>query len=556
VIVNEAGASIYSTSEIGREELPDASPSIRSAVSIGRRLQDPLSELVKISPANIGVGMYQHDVKARHLSESLDDVVQFCVNRVGVNVNSASPALLKYVSGLNALTAQRVYEYRKENGPFKSRQQLREVNGFGDATFLQAAGFLRIHEGDASLDVTAIHPESYSVAEQLMQKAGVTAEQLFPVVEKVDDSEAGVETAPAAQEEPSSNAEVDTSSTAEAPATTADQASADTSDAVVASANDHATEPSSTDPAAGAQPSSETPVEEEKPAEAEAESTSASASGAEVAVEADATAGDSSSNSAGCGAVSEAPKKPQRPARARISPEAAAARRDAVARLNQLDIEALAKEHSTGELLLKDIVLALKKPNWDPRDRLSRPAFRTGIIKADDLKPEMQLDAQVVNVVDFGVFVDIGLGESCLVHVSQLSHNFIRDPHDHYSIGQVLRVWVSEVDSDRRRVKLTAIRPGTKKPQRGGRKRSDAGEGGGRRSRPAGRQGGGKRGDNRGSGARQQRGQRSGGPRRNAKPKPVKPITDNMLKGKEPMRSFSDLAQFVSKKPEKDEKKD
>jgi uncharacterized protein len=379
---------------------------------------------------------------------------------------------------------------------------------------------------------------------------------LFPVAEKVDDSEAGVETAPAAQEEPSSNAEVDASSTAEAPATTADQASADTSDAVVASANDHATEPSSTDPAAGAQPSSETPVEEEKPAEAEAESTSASASGAEVAVEADATAGDSSSNSAGCGAVSEAPKKPQRPARARISPEAAAARRDAVARLNQLDIEALAKEHSTGELLLKDIVLALKKPNWDPRDRLSRPAFRTGIIKADDLKPEMQLDAQVVNVVDFGVFVDIGLGESCLVHVSQLSHNFIRDPHDHYSIGQVLRVWVSEVDSDRRRVKLTAIRPGTKKPQRGGRKRSDAGEGGGRRSRPAGRQGGGKRGDNRGSGARQQRGQRSGGPRRNAKPKPVKPITDNMLKGKEPMRSFSDLAQFVSKKPEKDEKKD
>ena len=160
-------------------------------------------------------------------------------------------------------------------------------------------------------------------------------------------------------------------------------------------------------------------------------------------------------------------------------------------------------------------------------------------------------------MVDFGVFVDIGLGESCLVHVSQLSHNFIRDPHDHYSIGQVLRVWVAEVDTERRRVKLTAIRPGSKKPQRGGRKRSGTGEGGGRPGRQENRKrGGGKRDDNRGGGSRQQRGHRSGGPRRNAKPKPVKPITDNMLTGKEPMRSFSDLAQFVSKKPEKDEKKD
>ena len=147
-MVNEAGASFYSTSEIGREELPKLSPAVRSAVSIGRRLMDPLSELVKISPANIGVGMYQHDVKAKHLSDSLDEVVRFCVNRVGVNVNTASPSLLRYVSGLNQLTARRVFEYRETNGPFKNRLELKNVTGFGDATFVQSAGFLRVRDGN------------------------------------------------------------------------------------------------------------------------------------------------------------------------------------------------------------------------------------------------------------------------------------------------------------------------------------------------------------------------------------------------------------------------
>ncbi len=179
VMVNEAGASIYSTSEIGREELPDAAPSIRSAVSIGRRLQDPLSELVKISPANIGVGMYQHDVKAKHLSDSLDDVVEFCVNQVGVNANTASPSLLKYVSGLNALTARRLVEHRQKVNGFKNLQQLKEVNGIGDATFVQAAGFLRINGGDEPLDSTSIHPESYSLAKKIIERVETTPEKLF-----------------------------------------------------------------------------------------------------------------------------------------------------------------------------------------------------------------------------------------------------------------------------------------------------------------------------------------------------------------------------------------
>ena len=155
VMVNEAGASIYSTSETGREELPDLTPAVRSAVSIGRRLQDPLSELVKISPANIGVGMYQHDVRANHLSQSLDEVVEFCVNQVGVNLNTASPSLLRYVSGLNALTARRIYEHRQQLGKFTSRQQLKEVPGIGEATFVQAAGFLRIHDGEVPFDATS-----------------------------------------------------------------------------------------------------------------------------------------------------------------------------------------------------------------------------------------------------------------------------------------------------------------------------------------------------------------------------------------------------------------
>ena len=170
VIVNEAGASVYSTSQLGREEFPEYDATLRGAVSIGRRLLDPLSELVKIDAANIGVGLYQHDVKAKHLEVSLDEVVESCVNYVGVDVNTASPALLRYVSGLNQLTARRVYEYRREHGPFRSREQLREVPGFGDATFVQAAGFLKIAGGENPLDSTWIHPESYAVATRVLER--------------------------------------------------------------------------------------------------------------------------------------------------------------------------------------------------------------------------------------------------------------------------------------------------------------------------------------------------------------------------------------------------
>ena len=178
VIVNEAGASVYSTSRLGREEFPQYDATLRGAISIGRRLQDPLSELVKIDPANIGVGLYQHDVKAKHLQTSLDGVVESCVNFVGVDVNTASPALLRYVSGLNQLTARRLYEYRREHGPFRARQQLREVPGFGEATFVQAAGFLKILDGDDPLDSTWIHPESYAAANRALERLQAAAADL------------------------------------------------------------------------------------------------------------------------------------------------------------------------------------------------------------------------------------------------------------------------------------------------------------------------------------------------------------------------------------------
>ena len=510
VMVNEAGASVYSTSEVGREELPDLTPAIRSAVSIGRRLQDPMSELVKISPANIGVGMYQHDVKAKHLSESLDEVVHFCVNRVGVDVNTASPSLLAYVSGLNALTARRLVEYRKEKGGFKNRQELKEVSGFGDATFIQAAGFLRISGGDSPLDSTSIHPESYPIAEQIIQRVDATADELFP---KIVRNHKQVQIASAVSTAvPEENAEL--------VAATQPQPSKETSPA---------TDPSTTSPSTPDAEATSTPPESPTvPAE-------------EVAA-------------AATEATPPAPVAPAKPASTKPSPEVVAARkkrREIVEKISALDFEVLAKEISAGKLLLTDIVRTMKRPDWDPREKVRKPVFRRGMIKTDDLKPGMQLEAQVVNVVDFGVFVDIGLGESCLVHVSQLSNRFIRDPQVMYAIGDVIHTWISEIEPKKRRVKLTAIRPGTERSRAPRKRRSE--NSGARKSGGAPTRSGAKP-----SHSRNQRGKpatkKSWKPKPR-KPKPVTPITDEMLKGDKPMTSFSDLMQFVKKKPEENKDK-
>ena len=437
VVVNEAGASVYSTSALGREELPDYTAIQRSAVSIGRRIQDPLSELVKIDPASIGVGLYQHDAKAKHLQSSLKSVVESCVSYVGVDVNTASTALLRYVSGLNQLTARHIFEHRTEHGPFKNRQQLTEVANLGDATFVQAAGFLKIDGGDNPLDATWIHPESYDVAERVLSKLGFDRKEL---------------------------GEKDTA--------------------------------------------------------------------------------------------------------ARIAEKAA-----------ESDKAALAAELAIGEMLLADVIEALARPGRDRREDLAPPMFRKGVVKLDDLAEGMELAGTVLNVVDFGAFVDIGIADSGLVHVSQLVNGFVRDPHDVVSVGDTVKVWVASLDKTRRRVSLTMIEPGTeiahqppaarrkssdkkpryKKPQdakRGAAKRGAANQGAGNQGdgspRPAkqgARKGGrryeGKRRPARGD-AKSPRAKRP--PVKPRKSAPVVPITKAMEEGDEPMRTFGDLLQFHGKK--------
>jgi uncharacterized protein len=584
VIVNEAGASIYSTSPLGREELPTYDALQRGAISIGRRLLDPLSEMVKINPANLGVGLYQHDMKAKHLKESLDAVVESCVNFVGVDVNTASPALLRYVSGLNALTARRLYEYRRDHGPFKNREQFKDVPGFGDATFVQAAGFLKIIGGESPLDATWIHPESYATARAVLERMGTDETELAKVVPvpppKPAKSEFGAlpedNVAPAATVETSASEQVSADSVADAlTATTTPELAPDI--APPESGNVLSVTEAAENPAA----TSAVPSEPLVPVATTPEQPSA-ASAAEVV-------------------------SPQ-PVKNRIAELAA-----------QVVVAQLAAELNVGTHLLHDILNAFVRPGLDPRESFPQPVFRRGIMKLEDLQPGMELQASVLNVVDFGVFVDIGLSDSGLIHISRLADRYIRDPHEVVGVGDVLKVWVVDVDKNRRRVSLTAIAPGSEKPQRPPRERGPrrprqegapagrgpqaAGVGVGADRPPGDRPVGDRppRGDRpRGDGRRDQapRGPRpdarpGGQPRREGfpggdrpprdrgrgrdrdrrrdepaqprvieraptKPKVEKPITKAQQEGRAPMRSFGDLQQFYEKKKEPkdgDEKK-
>jgi uncharacterized protein len=436
VIVNEAGASVYSTSPAGREEMPDFDATLRGAVSIGRRLQDPLSELVKIDPANLGVGMYQHDIKEKHLKDSLDQVVESCVSYVGVEVNSASPALLRYVSGLNQLTARRLYDFRREHGPFHNREQFRQVMGIGETTFVQAAGFLKIGDGDCPLDGTWIHPESYDLARKILARLSM------------DES-----------------------------------------------------------------------------------------------------------------ALSDKDR------RGELAQKAAS-----------LDKGQLALELGVGEWTVADVIAQLQRPGRDPRSDLPPPIFKKGILKLEDLVPGMELAGTVLNVVDFGAFVDVGLKDSGLVHVSQLGQRFVKSPHEVIAVGDIVKVWVLSVDKERRRVSLTMRQPGAPREERKRPPRADKPRGprphgkpprhdkppvavpaGDQSAQPAvGADGqaesaatppsprhGGHR---PAAPSRPPRPGRPSAPARSARPpkpaRPVIPITDAMKKGKEPMRTFGDLLQF------------
>ena len=312
MVVSEAGASVYSASKLAAQELPQYDVSLRSAASIARRLQDPLAELVKIDPKSIGVGQYQHDMPQKALGEALDGVVESCVNTVGVDVNTASPSLLSHVAGLNATVAKNIVEFRKENGAFSSRTQLKKVPKLGPRTFEQCAGFLRIPESKEVLDRTAVHPESYKAAKGLLTLCGYSAEDV----------------------------------------------------------------------------------------------TSQKLSGL-------------------------------------------------VSRVKELGERTVSEKIGVGIPTLWDIVSELMKPGRDPRDQLPPPLLRTDVMEMSDLKPGMELDGTVRNVVDFGAFVDIGVHQDGLVHISQMADRYIRHPSELLAAGDIVKVRVLSVDVEKKRISLT-----------------------------------------------------------------------------------------------------
>jgi uncharacterized protein len=316
VIVNEAGASVYSASAIARQEFPDLQVEERSAISIGRRLQDPLAELVKIDPQSVGVGQYQHDVSQKRLSEQLDFVVETAVNQVGVDVNTASPQLLQHVSGLNKTTAQNIVAYREENGSFTQRSQLKKVPRLGPKAYEQAIGFLRIPGGKNILDNTGIHPESYPAAKEILAVADVKATQL-----------------------------------------------------------------------GGAQ---STEINE---------------------------------------------------------------------RLAKLNVTDLSQNLEIGKETITDILKSLMQPGRDMRDEMPAPLLRKDVLSMEDLKPGMELKGTVRNVIDFGAFVDIGVKQDGLVHLSKLSRSFVKHPKDVVAVGDVVTVWIEQVDIAKGRISLTMVDP-------------------------------------------------------------------------------------------------
>lgn len=312
VIVSEAGASVYSASELGANEFPDINVSLRGAVSIARRLQDPLAELVKIDPKSIGVGQYQHDVSQKKLDEALRGVVEDAVNSVGVDLNTASAPLLSYISGINASIAKNIVEYREENGKFKDRKQILKVKRLGDKTYEQCAGFLRIPESDNVLDNTAVHPESYNTAVSMLEKLGFGLED----------------------------------------------------------------------------------VKERR-------------------------------------------------------------LHDIDARVESYGIENLAKELEAGVPTLKDIIKELKKPGRDPREELPKPILMSGVMELEHLKPGMVLNGTVRNVADFGAFVDIGVHQDGLVHISEISNKYIKHPMEVVKVGDIVTVKILDVDLKRKRISLS-----------------------------------------------------------------------------------------------------
>lgn len=372
VIVSEAGASVYSASKLATEEFPSFDVGQRSAVSIARRLQDPLAELVKIDPKSIGVGQYQHDMNQKKLSEALAGVVEDCVNKVGVDLNTASVSLLEYVSGISKAVAKNIVAYREDNGPFKNRNELLKVPKLGPKIFEQCAGFLRIRGGDNPLDATGVHPESYEATKGLLEKLGMTLEDIKNIQ------------AEAAAKRNYQNLR-------------------------------------------------------KRPAKKKPE----------LVVKSD--------NTALAKALAEAMKN--EPA-VNDSQAEANYTYDNFSKLSSRikDTKKLANELGIGEITLTDIIKELEKPGRDPRDEMPKPILRTDVLEISDLKEGMILKGTVRNVIDFGVFVDIGVHQDGLVHISQLTNKkFVKHPLDVVSVGDIVDVKVLSVDPAKDRIQLTMI---------------------------------------------------------------------------------------------------
>ena len=404
VIVNEAGASVYSASKLATEEFPQFDVGQRSAASIARRLQDPLSELVKIDPKSIGVGQYQHDMNQKKLGEALGGVVEDCVNRVGVDLNTASAPLLEYISGISKTVAKNIVEYREANGRFTNRKQLLKVPKLGPKAFEQCAGFLRIADGENPLDATSVHPESYPATMELLKKLELSMEDVRMLQAEAKKGRAAQNT-----------------SGADSKNTSGDAARQNVSAKNKANRKDRRQNGfniRNTDTAMG-------------------RALAAAMQG--MTLDADMNAANASTGAAAGSSTSGSQKTAAVSALERRIP----------------DKKKLAEELGIGEITLTDIVRELEKPARDPREDMPRPILRSDVLDMKDLKPGMVLKGTVRNVIDFGVFVDIGVHQDGLVHISQITDRFIKHPLEAVSVGDIVDVKVLDVDPVKKRIGLT-----------------------------------------------------------------------------------------------------
>ncbi len=391
VIVNEAGASVYSASKLATEEFPNFDVGQRSAASIARRLQDPLAELVKIDPKSIGVGQYQHDMNQKKLGDTLGGVVEDCVNRVGVDLNTASASLLGYISGITKAIAKNIVDYRENNGRFTNRKQLLKVAKLGPKAYEQCAGFLRILDGDNPLDATSVHPESYEATMKLLDRLGITMEDVRQMQKKAAAEKGkGKKTAQSAEQG------------------TAKKQTGKQNRVVIHNTNT-----------------------------AMGKALAAAMGGMALETEAD---------SQGSGMAGGKRRN-----------EAAENERGTATLLERKvkDKKKMAEELGIGEITLTDILKELEKPARDPREDMPAPILRNDVLEMKDLKPGMILKGTVRNVIDFGAFVDIGVHQDGLVHISQITERFIKHPLEAVSVGDIVDVQVLGVEAEKKRISLT-----------------------------------------------------------------------------------------------------